>query len=168
MIFLKCKIRFIYVGFNCKRKKWGKKMSGNFAIKGGGVGPLMANAIKNFHFDFLTTSLSNIGVASIKDWNFGSRIYNIHSLTSFFLRVLVSREGAWEHTTGQQTTGLHFLSGLCYVKVSVSGVINSQTFLAFPEVHITVTVRKWTESSLVVHQQNKCSVMSAVRFYYST
>ena len=32
MIFLtetKCKIRFIYVGFNCKRKKWGKKMSGN-------------------------------------------------------------------------------------------------------------------------------------------
>ena len=40
--------------------------------------------------------------------------------------------------------------------------------MAFPEVHITVTVRKWTESSLVVHQQNKCSVMSAVRFYYST
>ena len=33
-------------------------MSGNFAIKGGGVGPLMANAILNFHFDFLTTSLS--------------------------------------------------------------------------------------------------------------
>ena len=32
-------------------------MSGNFAIKGGGVGPLMANAILNFHFDFLTTSL---------------------------------------------------------------------------------------------------------------
>ena len=39
MIFLKCKIRFIYVGFNCKRKKWGKKMSGNFAIKGGGRTP---------------------------------------------------------------------------------------------------------------------------------
>ena len=32
-------------------------MSGNFAIKGGGVGPLMANAILNFHFDFLTPSL---------------------------------------------------------------------------------------------------------------
>ena len=32
-------------------------MSGNFAIKGGGIGPLMANAILNFHFDFLTTSL---------------------------------------------------------------------------------------------------------------
>ena len=36
-------------------------MSGNFAIKGGGggggVGPLMANAIKNFHFDYLNTSL---------------------------------------------------------------------------------------------------------------
>ena len=56
MIFLKCKIRFIYVGFNCKRKKWGKKMSGNFAMKGGGVGPLMASAILNFHFDFLTPS----------------------------------------------------------------------------------------------------------------
>ena len=58
MIFLKCKIRFIYVGFNCKRKKWGKKMSGNFAIKGGGVGRLMANAILNCHFDYLITSLS--------------------------------------------------------------------------------------------------------------
>ena len=40
-----------------KEKKWGKKMSGNFAIKGGGVAPLMANAILNFHFDFLTPSL---------------------------------------------------------------------------------------------------------------
>ena len=34
-------------------------MSGNFAIKGGGVGPLMANAILNFHFDFLHPSLTN-------------------------------------------------------------------------------------------------------------
>ena len=33
-------------------------MSGNFAIKGGGVGRLMANAILNFHFDFLNPSLS--------------------------------------------------------------------------------------------------------------
>ena len=33
-------------------------MSGNFAIKGGGVGRLMANAILNFHFDFLTPSLT--------------------------------------------------------------------------------------------------------------
>ena len=34
-------------------------MSGNFAIKGGwgGVGRLMANAILNFHFDFLNPSL---------------------------------------------------------------------------------------------------------------
>ena len=32
-------------------------MSGNFAIKGGGVGPLMANAILNFHFDYLNPSL---------------------------------------------------------------------------------------------------------------
>ena len=32
-------------------------MSGNFAIKGGGVGRLITNAILNFHFDFLNTSL---------------------------------------------------------------------------------------------------------------
>ena len=33
-------------------------MSGNFAIKGwGGDGPLMANAILNFHFDYLNPSL---------------------------------------------------------------------------------------------------------------
>ena len=41
-----------------KEKKWGEKMSGNLAIKGGGVGHLMANAILNFHFDFLNPSLS--------------------------------------------------------------------------------------------------------------
>ena len=34
-------------------------MSGNFAIKGGGGGRLMANAILNFHFDFLNPSLTN-------------------------------------------------------------------------------------------------------------
>ena len=34
-------------------------MSGNFAIKGGGgAGPLMANAILIFHFDFLNPSLT--------------------------------------------------------------------------------------------------------------
>ena len=32
-------------------------MSGNFAIKGGGAGRLMANAILNFHFDFPHPSL---------------------------------------------------------------------------------------------------------------
>ena len=35
-------------------------MSGNFAIKGGGVGRLMANAILNFHFDYLNPSLSDL------------------------------------------------------------------------------------------------------------
>ena len=35
-------------------------MSGNFAIKGGGVGPLMANAILNFHFDYVTPSLISV------------------------------------------------------------------------------------------------------------
>ena len=33
-------------------------MSGNFAIKGGGVRRLMANTILNFHFDFPHPSLS--------------------------------------------------------------------------------------------------------------
>ena len=53
---MKCKTCFIYVGFNSKRKKWGKKCLEISAIKGG-VGPLMANAILNFHFDYVTTSL---------------------------------------------------------------------------------------------------------------
>ena len=37
-------------------------MSGNSAIKGGGggVGPLMANAILNFHFDYLKPSLTDL------------------------------------------------------------------------------------------------------------
>ena len=35
-------------------------MSGNFAIKGGGVGRRMANAILNFHFDFLNPSLKSV------------------------------------------------------------------------------------------------------------
>ena len=45
-------------------------MSGNFAIKGvGGVGRLMANAILNFHFDFLNTSLIyNINLVSSLLW----------------------------------------------------------------------------------------------------
>ena len=42
MIFLtdtKCKICFIYVRFNCKRKKWGKKKWVEYsAIKEGGGG----------------------------------------------------------------------------------------------------------------------------------
>ena len=29
-------------------------------LRGGGVGPLMANAILNFHFDYLTPSLRNL------------------------------------------------------------------------------------------------------------
>ena len=41
-----------------KKKSGVKKCLEICAIKGGGVGPLMANAILNFHFDFLTPSLS--------------------------------------------------------------------------------------------------------------
>ena len=40
-----------------KKKSGVKKCLEICAIKGGGVGPLMANAILNFHFDYLTTSL---------------------------------------------------------------------------------------------------------------
>ena len=59
----KCKIRFRYVRFDSKRKKWGKKWIEISVIKGGwgwgGLGwgggrcrLLIANAIKNFHFVF--------------------------------------------------------------------------------------------------------------------
>ena len=61
MIFLKCKIRFIYVGFNCKRKKGGQKNVWKFVLlRGGGGGGrrLMAKTILNFHFDYLKPSLS--------------------------------------------------------------------------------------------------------------
>ena len=40
-------------------------MSGNFAIKGGGGGPLMANAILNFHFDYLTPSLTQTHLGTL-------------------------------------------------------------------------------------------------------
>ena len=41
-----------------KEKKWGKKCLEICAIQGvGGVGHLMANAILNFHFDYLHPSL---------------------------------------------------------------------------------------------------------------
>ena len=65
MIFLKCKIRFIYVGFNWKRKKGGvKKRLEICAIKGGGGrgGRLMANTILNFHFDYWNPSLRQLSV----------------------------------------------------------------------------------------------------------
>ena len=43
-------------------------MSGNFAIKGGGVRRLMANAILNFHFDFPHTSLIVFPQTSGSSW----------------------------------------------------------------------------------------------------
>ena len=57
-------------------------MSGNFAIKGGGVGPLMANAILNFHFDFLTPSLI-YGIS--RD---GSKTFNIRTFEHMILGQL--------------------------------------------------------------------------------
>ena len=78
MIFLKCKIRFIYVGFNCKRKKWGKKMSGNRQ---------MANAILNFHFDFLTPSLICRQCNSEKLFNLENKLLSINTAVTEFLLV---------------------------------------------------------------------------------
>ena len=56
MIFLKCKIRFI-CRIQLQKKKSGVKNVWKFVPLRGGVGRLMANAILNFHFDYLTTSL---------------------------------------------------------------------------------------------------------------
>ena len=59
MIFLtetKCKIRLIYVRFNCKRKKWGKKWMEILSIKGGGL-MLDGKFYFKLHFVFRNTSL---------------------------------------------------------------------------------------------------------------
>ena len=64
-------------------------MSGNFAIKGGGgVGRLMANAILNFHFDYLNPSLTEISEIQYKvefqwKWKIMDDLvkYNSHSNT---------------------------------------------------------------------------------------
>ena len=56
----KCKIRFIYVGVNCKRKKSGVKNVWKFVPLRGGEGGgrrLMAKTILDFHFDYLNPSL---------------------------------------------------------------------------------------------------------------
>ena len=79
-------------------------MSGNSAIKGGGrVGPLMANAILNFHFDFLTTSLSLNPLTFL----FG---YLVTSTSFSTLIVIISefinRYGKKGH--------MYFISGLTY------------------------------------------------------
>ena len=57
----KCKIRFIYVGVNCERKKRGKKCLEIMTIRRGegGVRRLMEKTILNFHLDYLTPSLSD-------------------------------------------------------------------------------------------------------------
>ena len=55
-----------------KKKSGVKKCLEICAIKGGGVGPLMANAILNFHFDYLTTSL----MYNVKYVNKGANIQN--------------------------------------------------------------------------------------------
>ena len=48
----KCKIRFIYVGFNCKRQKWGKKCLEIMTIKGGRAVGLTPNGKKHLKFPF--------------------------------------------------------------------------------------------------------------------
>ena len=56
-----------------KKKSGVKKCLEILPLRGGGVGPLMANAILNFHFDFLTTSLSS----SSKNANSKYTLYHI-------------------------------------------------------------------------------------------
>ena len=60
-----------------KKKSGVKKCLEICAIKGGGVGPLMANAILNFHFDYLTTSLNKFEEEGMKEkyvYTFGQKI----------------------------------------------------------------------------------------------
>ena len=38
----RCKIRFIYVRFNCKRQKVGQKMGGKLPLRGSIGGPMLA------------------------------------------------------------------------------------------------------------------------------
>ena len=53
-----------------KKKSGVKKCLEICAIKGGGVGPLMANAILNFHFDYLNPSLkrNQSGCSTLVIW----------------------------------------------------------------------------------------------------
>ena len=74
-----------------KKKSGVKKCLEICAIKGGGVGPLMANAIKNFHFDFLKPSL------------------NLQGLYFSYLRYLCSFQVSW-HNPGFQTPAMEELS----------------------------------------------------------
>ena len=69
-------------------------MSGNFAIKGGGgVGPLMANAILNFHFDFPHTSLTLLTRLYLHSWHqalltLPSLVHFLHCLQEAALNYL--------------------------------------------------------------------------------
>ena len=68
-------------------------MSGNFAIKGGGVGRLMANAILNFHFDFPHPSLrAKMDKNNNKHSSKGTQWHNVYwrkyVFTSDFIKIL--------------------------------------------------------------------------------
>ena len=68
-----------------KKKSGVKKCLEICAIKGGGVGPLMANAIKNFHFDYLNTSLTR------KNDAFDAKIVST-CLTKIFIAIFAPDE----------------------------------------------------------------------------
>ena len=87
----KCKIRFIYVGFSCKRKKCLEIC----AIKGGGGRRLMANTILNFHFDYRHTSLRTPGASHSRFANYykASRVILTITLLSISLGVGFCRTG---------------------------------------------------------------------------
>ena len=61
----KCKIRFIDVGFNCKRKKWGKKRDGNHVHSKGREGGPTLNGKFHFKFQFCFLNPSVIKIAGV-------------------------------------------------------------------------------------------------------
>ena len=79
MTFLKCKIRFIYVGFNCKRKKVG------------GARRLMAKTILNFHFDYLTTPLMMIRMQEFEHVILESALENVVNKFRRHITIKVKR-----------------------------------------------------------------------------
>ena len=69
-------------------------MSGNFAIKGGGVGRLMANAILNFHFDFPHPSLIGHAAHSCPL----SRVHKDHNTGKIISSFLMLIQLKFRHT----------------------------------------------------------------------
>ena len=130
-----------------KEKKWGEKMSGNFAIKGGGrVGRLMANAILNFHFDFLNPSLTQTARQKYSTYFFYwwpstpicTQILTEQQLQMREVHLTLITDDPWfmDHkgkavlgrfhlavTSGYLTTGIHQICTTLQIQDQQSGII---------------------------------------------